>query len=112
MTDTISQPSLIDLQGNIRLHGREGATIVFQFLDENDEPRNTAALDVYFEVKSGLRIKLTPGLVDGDMVLTLTRDHVKSLFGPESHDFVFVDESLDPPSVLWSRKIYVSGWVQ
>lgn len=109
----INQPAVVDDNGDIFLHGRQGATIILEFKDVAGALRNMSVATVTFEVGPTVNIVLTP--VAGQtaqMKLTLTQANVKSIAASAIKDFVFLDTTGAVADPVWRGTVYVSGWVE
>lgn len=109
----ILQPAVVDDNGDIILHGRQGAEIILEFKDETGATRNMTAATVTFEVGPTVNVSLTP--VSGEpaqMKLTLSNTDVKAIYAAKDRRFVFMETSLPQPTPIWVGMVYVEGWVE
>lgn len=99
----------IDETGDMHLHGREGGIAVFDFEDENRNPRDMTGASVYFETAS-FRKKLEPGEADSQLILILERGELATALN-KRQDYVVIDETGEVPHVILEGNVIVSGWV-
>lgn len=112
----IPQPDLVDREGNIHLHRREGAVIEIAFEDENGNPRDVTELPLFLEVRNKFRKELAAGLTSDKRMIILTQEETAFL-NASGIEFVVREESqvLDGaviPDVLWEGKMYGRGFGQ
>lgn len=105
----VAQPDIVDDQGNISLHGREGLYLPVSFLDIDDDPRDVSSALLYFEVQGKLRKALAAGGSNDERVIVLTRAEVAAI-GQASVPFALIDETFVTgsdtiPDTLWEGKI-------
>lgn len=101
---------IVTENGDIQMHGREGALIVLSFQEDDGTPRDMTSAVVTFEVRG-----FTKPLVVGDqphlMNLTLNRGELPTAFLGKVEDFVVLDETGAIPHVIWSGKVILTGWL-
>lgn len=108
----INQPEIVDDNGDIFLHGRQGASIILEFKDVNGVLRDMSAATVTFEVGPLVNVALTPVVGNtAQMELVLTQADVKAIYNQDIKDFVFL-EAGTVPNPVWRGTVYVSGWVE
>jgi hypothetical protein len=109
----IEQLTVVDENGDIILHGRQGAEIILDFENEDGSPLDMSAATVTFEVGPTVNINLTP--VAGQpsqMRLTLTNDDVKAIALAENKEFVVLETSSALPTPHWTGLVYIIGWTE
>lgn len=106
----IQPPALVDENGDIFLHGRQGASLVIEFKNPDGTARDVSAATMVFEVGPVLNVTLTN--TTGGKQLTLSQANVKSIFEAEDKNFVLLETSATPVTPLWQGVIYMSGWVE
>jgi hypothetical protein len=101
-------PAIVTESGDIQIHGREGASLVFEFTDDADAPRDMTAATVTFEIE-GFTKGLTPGAAPHLMVLQIQRGELPNTIG-KVVEFVVIDETDTVPHVIWSGNLIQVGW--
>lgn len=108
----ILQPELIDDDGNIRLHRREGSRFEIAFELPDGTPRDVSAALLFFEVKNEFRKPLESGTAIDNRTLIITREETAQLStSTKGNPFVLIDETNVPPDVVWEGSIFVRGFV-
>lgn len=105
-------PPIVDDDGNINLHGRQGAVITVKFTNDDGTARNMSGRTLTFECGTSLNITLTNGSTTDERILTLANSDVKSIFALKNRDFVVLDYTAAVPTPLWAGTVYVQGWVE
>ena len=109
----IEQPSVVDCNGDIHLHGRQGLQLPVEFADANGTLRDMSGASVVFEVGPDINVNLTPVPgVASQMLLTLTQADVKAIADSRLKDFVFLETSAAVPTPVWRGVVYVTGWTE
>ena len=110
----IEQPAVVDENGDIILHGRQGAEIVIEFQNSDGSARSMVGATVTFECGETINVPLTA--VAGEaaqMKLTLTNLIVKDIFNAENKDFVILETAPAAlPTPHWVGRVYVNGWIE
>lgn len=107
---TVIQRPVVDQDGNIILHGRQGFSLPISFVDQTTGlPRNVVGLAIFFEVDGKLRVALAAGATNDERILVVTRAQVGQVFGG-SYDFAIVDESGAVPDTPWAGSISTYGF--
>lgn len=105
-------PPVIDENGDIQLHGRQGAVIPVNFVDSAGAPRNMVGQNVTFECGVGVDKTLTAGATNDQMLITLDNADVKAIYAQDFKDFVVLDHSGAEPTPVWAGTVYIYGWVE
>lgn len=109
----ILQPALVDDNGDINLHGRQGATIPIQFLNPNGTPRDMSGKTVTFEVGPTVNIALVLDSSDHSVMnLNIANLDVKAIFDADIRDFVVIETIAGIPTPHWRGTVYVAGWTE
>lgn len=101
-------PSIVSRDGDMLLHGREGALLVLEFEDDAGIPRDMTAAKVAFEIE-GFRKELVAGELPHQMILTLGQGELPNTIG-RVVDFAVIDKSGSVPHLLWSGRLTQVGW--
>ena len=116
MTDTIvSQPPLIDPQGNIDVHGRSGISLpIKRYTDITKTTQVDISSNVfYFEVQGILRQRLQVDPNDAKGLVLVIADLAAAglVVGQGAYPlFVLRDETGATPIVRWRGRFIVSGY--
>lgn len=109
-----AQTPIVDENGDIFLHGRQGAILTLEFQNGDGSLRDMSSANVTFEV--GPTINHTLAVVSGtpsQMTLTLSNADVKAIYNLSGNrEFVFLDNSGSEPTPVWVGTIYVQGWIE
>lgn len=111
----ISQPPLIDAQGNIDVHGRSGISLpIKRFTDLTKTTQVDISADVfYFEVQGLLRQRLPVDPNDAKGLVLVIDDLASAglVLGQGAYPlFVLRDETGATPIVRWQGRFIVSGY--
>ena len=105
-------PPVIDDNGDINLHGRQGAVITLKFSNDDGTPEDVSAKAMTFECGTGINIALTNGVNSDEKVLTLANADVKTIYNQAIKDFIVLDNSGAEPLPRWEGTVYISGWIE
>jgi hypothetical protein len=105
-------PDVIDENGDINLHGRQGAVITLSFSLDDGSPEDVSAKAMVFECGTDINISLVNGSSVDEKVLTLTNADIKTIFAARNKDFVLLDNSGAQPTPRWMGTVYIRGWVE
>ncbi|WP_037500717.1 hypothetical protein [Sphingomonas jaspsi] len=109
----VEPEALVDNNGDIHLHGRQGAVLTVEFTDITGALRNMVGTTVMFEVGPNINVALTNVVGQpAQMQLTLTQANVKAIYQSKIKDFIFLETSAAQPTPLWTGVCYVTGWVE
>lgn len=108
-----AQQPVVDENGDLFLHGRQGLELVIEFQNADGTPRDVSAAEMTFEVGPSVNETLTPvpGNID-QLQLTLSNDDVKAIFAENNKEFVFIDHSAPQPTPFWVGVVYPLGWTE
>lgn len=113
----ITQPPLIDVQGNINVHGRAGLSIpIKRYTDATQTTQIDISGDTLtFEVEGTPPIVIAlipdPGDVKGLLLYVPNLKTAGLLVTPDNPlDFVIRDASGASPVVRWRGQLLISGW--
>lgn len=107
-----SLPPVVDEDGNINLHGRQGAVITLPFVNDDGSPRNVSAVSMMWECGPSINIALTNGSSSDKKTLTITNANVKTIQSGNNREFVLLDNSAAQPTPLWMGTVFIHGWVE
>lgn len=107
-----SLPDLVDENGDINLHGRQGAVITIPFVNDDGTARDVSASTMVFECGTALNIPLTNGGAANEKVLTISNADVKTMFALKDRQFVVMDNSTGVATPQWMGTVHVYGWVE
>lgn len=105
----INMPSPITESGDILLHAKEGLRIPVSFQNLDGTPRDMTGTTVKFYIKGGPTILLGLGSTPDELVILIEKGACNALLNKRV-DFALVEETVDPPSLLWSGIITVGGF--
>jgi len=107
----IDPGAVVDANGDIIVHGRQGAKIPIEFLDAAGNPRDMTGAAVTFECGPTVNIPLVSagGAV---MDLVLTNANIKTIYGSKNKDFVVLETINGLPTPHWRGTVYVEGWTE
>jgi hypothetical protein len=107
----IDPGAVVDENGDIILHGRQGAKIPIEFRDAAGNLRNMIGASVMFECGPTMNIPLvaTGGAI---MELTLTNADVKTIYNMKDRRFVVMETINGIPTPVWQGMVYVEGWIE
>jgi hypothetical protein len=105
-------PDIVDDNGDIQLHGRQGVVISVNFVDDNDLPRDMTGVSVTFECGTGINKTLVAGATTDELLLELTNADIKVIYAASNKDFVVLDNTAPEPTPLWVGTVYIYGWVE
>ena len=99
----------IDDSGNMHLHAREGGLAVFDFQDDEGNPRDMSNASVFFETEN-FRKALGAGENPSQLILTIERGDLNSFLNSRV-EYIILDETGDIPHVIMEGNVIVTGWV-
>lgn len=101
-------PAIVTENGDIQIHGQEGAVLALRFQQEDGTPRDMTGAVIKLAIE-GFEKNLTPGVDPDVMVLTLARGELPDTIG-KVVEFVVTDETGSIPHVIWGGRLIQTGW--
>lgn len=98
----------IDENANMHLHAREGGIAVFDFEDDDGNPRDMTGASIFFEVE-GFRKALDAGETSSQMLLIIDRGELNDFIN-KKREYVVLDETGVVPHVIVEGNLIVNGW--
>lgn len=105
-------PDIVDENGDLQLHGRQGLIAIIQFADEDGVAEDVSAKSMTFECGTDINVALTAGDFDDEKILALTNDQIKIIAAARNKDFAVMDSSEAEPIPRWVGTVYMYGWVE
>jgi hypothetical protein len=104
------EPSVFDRDAGLVLHGRAGAVITLDFVDDAGDARDVSARTMYFEIDDVARVLAAAGDDVSQKTVTLTRTQVQAIGVGGRKAFVLIDETASPQELVWQGYVRVTGF--
>jgi hypothetical protein len=108
---SVMQP-VVDENGDIILHGRQGLDLILEFYNADGTLRDMTGKNVTFEVGPTVNKTLVVQTTNSQMKLTLTNVDVKAIYAAADKEFVVLDNSQSQPTPVWAGLVYVTSWIE
>lgn len=99
----------IQEDGDIRLHGREGILVVFEFMTDLGNPRDMTGASVTFETDDYIKALIAGGQTN-QMVLSLNAADLPANHINKKTPYIIRDNSGTVPHVIIDAELIVTGW--